>query len=233
MKLLKALTVIGSLVLLAVVSVPALSQTNLPWDRKTIMTFSQPFEIPGGKILPAGTYVFKLLDAPGNRNVVQIFSENETQVYATVLAVSNHRLQSPDSSIVTFEERVAGSPQAVKAWFYPHDIYGHEFVYPKTRAVELAKLVNESVPSMPAELTPEITAPAKSVSDQPVVALKEAPLKVEEPSGKEVSISNAFESPTEVASLPKTASSIPLVGLIGLLSLVLAFTLLIVTRRLS
>ena len=36
------------------------------YDKKTIMTFSEPFEVPGvdAQILPAGTYVFKLLDSP-------------------------------------------------------------------------------------------------------------------------------------------------------------------------
>ena len=33
------------------------------WDKKTVVTFSQPVEIPGGIVLPAGTYVFKLLNS--------------------------------------------------------------------------------------------------------------------------------------------------------------------------
>jgi len=37
-----------------------------------VVTFSGPVEIPG-KALPAGTYVFKLLDSQGNRNIVQVF----------------------------------------------------------------------------------------------------------------------------------------------------------------
>ena len=41
-------------------------------DKKTIVTFNAPVEIPG-KALPVGTYVFKLLDSMGNRNIVQVF----------------------------------------------------------------------------------------------------------------------------------------------------------------
>jgi hypothetical protein len=233
MKLWKVLTAIGGLVLLALSLTPALQAQIQVWNRKTTMTFSQPFEIPGGQVLPAGKYVFRLLDSPANRNIVQIFSEDESQVYATILAITNYRLQPAEDTIVNFEERSAGSPKAIKAWFYPGDSAGHEFVYPKARALELAKMENEAVPSMPAELTPEITATAKSVQDEPVVALKKAPLMAEEPSGEELPISRAFAPTTESASLPKTASSLPLVGLIGLLSLAAAFTLLIVTKQIG
>ena len=42
------------------------------WNKKTILTFSGPVQIPGAT-LPAGSYVFKLADIPGNRHVVQVF----------------------------------------------------------------------------------------------------------------------------------------------------------------
>ena len=34
------------------------------WNKTTVVTFSEPFEVPGvgAQVLPAGTYVFKLLD---------------------------------------------------------------------------------------------------------------------------------------------------------------------------
>jgi len=41
------------------------------WDRKTIVTFNDSVEIPR-QVLPAGTYVFKLADSPGDRHIVQI-----------------------------------------------------------------------------------------------------------------------------------------------------------------
>jgi LPXTG-motif cell wall-anchored protein len=229
MKLFKVVMTICSLALLALVFTPGLRADSDLWNKKTTLTFSEPFEIPGGQILPAGTYVFKLLDSPFDRDIVQIFNEDQTHVYATVLAIPNYRLEAPENTIMRFEERASGSPQAIKAWFHPGNTRGHEFVYPKARAIELAKLTNEPIPSMPTELTPDITT---SPADQPAMALEKAPLKAEEPSGEELPISRVFESiPHQVASLPKTASSMPLVGLIGLLSLAAAFALLIVTRR--
>jgi LPXTG-motif cell wall-anchored protein len=231
MKLLKVLTAIGSLALLALMFTPGLKADT--WNQKTTLTFSQPFEVPGGRVLPAGTYVFKLLDSQYDRNVVQIFSEDQLTLYATVLAIPNYRLHAPENTIMRFQERASGSPEAIKAWFYPGNASGHEFVYPKARAVELARLTNEPVPSMSAEMTPNITSPATSAADQPVVALEKAPIAAEAPSGEELPLARAFPSTSEAAALPKTASSMPLIGLIGLLSLASAFSLLIVTRRIS
>ena len=56
------------------------------------MTFSAPVEIPGVHlkgwgVLPAGTYVFKILDSQSDRHIVQIFNADETQCYATILAI--------------------------------------------------------------------------------------------------------------------------------------------------
>src|SRR5262245_6174479 len=121
------------------------------WNKKTVVTFSQPVEIPGGKVLPAGAYVFKLMDSASNRHIVQIFNEDQNHIYATVLAIPNYRLQVTDETVITFVERPAGEPQAIKAWFYPGDNFGQEFVYPKSRTVELAKQTTTPVPAAPSE----------------------------------------------------------------------------------
>jgi hypothetical protein len=195
------------------------------WDQKTIFTFSEPVEIPG-QVLQPGTYVFKLADSQSDRNIVQVFNKNENHLYGTFLAIPDYRLQPRGKPIITFEERAAGSPEAVRAWFYPGDNYGHEFVYPKVKAVQLAKANNTPVASMPNELASNTTKPAKTMQEPPVVAMKQAPLKAQKPTEEEVEIVEAFSPPpsTQAAAqlpkrLPKTASLIPLIGLIGLLSL--------------
>jgi LPXTG-motif cell wall-anchored protein len=68
------------------------------------------------------------------------------------------------------------------------------------------------------------TKPAKTMQEPHVMAMKQAPLKAQKPTG-EVEIAEAITpAPTQVAAnlpqkLPKTASPLPLIGLIGLLSL--------------
>src|SRR4030095_8298608 len=106
-------------------------------NKKTIVTFSGPVEVPG-VILPGGTYVFKLLDSASNRHIVQIFNEDHTHLYATILAIPQYRLRVTGKTVITFMERAAGEPPAVHAWFYPGDNFGQEFVYRKSRSVEVA-----------------------------------------------------------------------------------------------
>src|SRR5271157_4767708 len=87
-------------------------------NQKTIFTFSGPVEIPG-QVLDPGTYVFKLMDSPSDRNIVQVFNKDENHLYGTFLAVPDYRLKPAGKSIITFEERAADAPEAVRAWFYP------------------------------------------------------------------------------------------------------------------
>ena len=117
------------------------------WDKKTILTFSGPVQIPGAT-LPAGSYVFKLADLSGNRHVVQVFDKAEKKIYATLLAIPNDRMEPSDEPVVMFAERPAGSPQAVKVWYYPGERIGNEFVYPKSMAVKIAKANHQSVLAM-------------------------------------------------------------------------------------
>lgn len=158
------------------------------WNKKTIVTFNHRVEIPGGKVLPAGRYVFKLLDLASDRNIVQIFNEDQTHLYATIVAIPNYRLQPTDETVMTFRAKAPGSVEAIRAWFYPGANWGQEFVYPKTRAVWLAKQTNKPVPSMPSELASNITTPAKSVNGPPIMALKKAPLKAVKPTGEVVAM---------------------------------------------
>jgi hypothetical protein len=203
------------------------------WNRKTIVTFSAPVEVPGvgAQTLPAGTYVFKIFDSLSDRHIVQIFNEAEDHVYTTILAIPNYRLKATDKTVMTFGERAAGQPEAIRAWFYPGRQWGEEFVYPKFRAVELAKITNQPVLFTPIEL-----------ATAPVEALKTAPVEAVKPTGEEVKVAEVVELPPEVAaakpvevaaaqSLPHTASLLPLVGLIGLLSLGAGVTLWAFSKR--
>jgi LPXTG-motif cell wall-anchored protein len=194
------------------------------WDQKTIFTFSGSVQIPG-QTLSAGTYVFKLADSMSDRNIVQVFSKNEKHLYGTFLSIPNHRLHPAGKPIITFDERVAGSPEAVRAWFYPGEDFGHQFVYPKDTAVALAKVNNTPVPSMPAELAANTTQPTATVNEPHVMAMKQTPVKAQNPAGDEVEIAELFiaQAPPDQsqlpAELPQTGSSLPLIGLVGMLSL--------------
>jgi hypothetical protein len=161
------------------------------WDQKTIFTFSGPVEVPG-QVLQAGTYVFKLANSQSDRDVVQVFNKGETHLYGTFLAIPDQRLRPAGKPIITFEESAAGSPEAVKGWFYPGDEYGHQFVYPKTQALALAKANNTPVASMPAELAPNTKKPVVTMKEPHVVAMSQAHLKAQKPTGEEAEIAEVF-----------------------------------------
>ena len=205
------------------------------WNKKTIVTFGQPVEVPGGVVLPPSTYVFKLLDSASNRHIVQIFNEDQNHIYATVLAIPNYRLQVTGKTVITFVERPAGEPQAIKAWFYPGDNFGQEFVYSKRRAAEFAKQTNAPIPAAPSKMESEITEPAKVLNEEPEMDLKQSQDTDVKPAEKEGEIDQAVEpppvqttptpqeepagAPEPMEQLPQTASQLPFWGLIGLLSL--------------
>jgi hypothetical protein len=168
------------------------------WDKRTVVTFSAPVEIPG-KILPAGTYVMKLLDVASTRNIVRIYDKDEKEVFATLLTIPDYRLEPTGETVIHFAERPADRPDALRAWFYPGDQFGQQFVYPKNRAVEIAKQSNQTVLTMPNELAGTISdgsSPTASVatSEEGVKALRNAEVTATRPSGESVPLSEAVST---------------------------------------
>jgi hypothetical protein len=100
------------------------------WDKMTTVTFDRPVQV-SGTVLPAGTYVFKLMDSGSDPNVVEIFNADETHLMKMTPAIPDYRTTTPDKPIFSFEERPSGQPEALKAWFYPGDNYGEQFLYSK------------------------------------------------------------------------------------------------------
>ena len=215
----RVVAMVFCLTLVAMAFAPSVTADD--WNKKTKVTFSEPVEIPGvgAQILPAGTYVFQLVDSPSNRHIVRVFNEDMTHVYATILAIPNYRWRATDKTVMTFRERAAGQPQAIRTWFYPGRQWGDEFVYPRSRAVVLAKEINEPVLALPDELATNIVAPVKAADEAPAELLA-APVVAVKPTGEEVSAAEVVvPPPAESEELPATSSALPLLGLIGLLSL--------------
>ncbi|MGB8474765.1 MAG: hypothetical protein WCE61_11835 [Candidatus Acidiferrum sp.] len=206
------------------------------WNKKTVMTFSETIEIPG-QILPAGTYTFVLLDSPADRHIVQIFNADGTHIIATILAINNYRLTPTGDTVVKFAERAGDNPEALKAWFYPGDNFGQEFVYPKQRALQLAVVVKEPVLALATDTddlkTASIVAVTPDEKEEPVTeAIETTPPATQEataaPVAETAPVAAQETTPapaTEAKELPQTASLLPLTMLLGLASLGLAFVL--------
>jgi hypothetical protein len=225
MKLLKALPTVFCLALTTGAMFSSVAKAD-DWNRKTTMTFSGPVEIPGVHlagwgVLPAGTYVFKILNSQTDRHIVQIFNKDETVCYATIMAIPNFRLKVTDKTVVTFRERPAGQPEALRAWFYPGHQWGEEFVYPKAKALSLAAETKTPVLFVAEELPVEVSVPL--TADAPYVAqMKTAPVMAYQSTGAEVQLAEVVTPPPPaemMASLPKTAGNLSLIGLFGMLTL--------------
>src|ERR1700722_5447130 len=99
------------------------------WDKKTTVTFNAPVEVPG-KVLPAGTYVFKLLDSPSDRHIVQIYDADQKKLFATILALPNYRLKPTDKPVLRFAERAPGARKRLKRFSIPATTSGNSSCIP-------------------------------------------------------------------------------------------------------
>jgi hypothetical protein len=178
----------GSLALSLFMTKPVLADE---WNKRTEFQFSAPVEIPG-RVLSPGKYVFQLADSDSDRNIVQVLSENSSgdeSLVATILAISDYTSNPSDKPTINFEERCSGSPEAVHSWFYPGDVTGWEFVYPKEQSLEAstntppapALVATAAAPALPpapqlqAEEPPSETAALAAYEEEVSLALSNAP----------------------------------------------------------
>jgi LPXTG-motif cell wall-anchored protein len=201
------------------------------WDKKTIVTVNEPI-IAGNKVLDPGTYVWKLMESPANRHIVQIFDKDQQHLETTILAIPNYRLQPTGHTQFAFWETPAGVPKAVRAWFYPGDNYGQEFAYPKKLVAELASAVPVPIPTNYRE--PEPAAPAPVAQPAPEPEPQPAPAPQPEPQPAPQAQPAPEPAPAaQPQALPHTASMNPLIGLMGVTFLGLAGLLSLAGRRAS
>jgi len=194
------------------------------YSKKTVVTINQPVIVAGVEqvTLQPGVYVIKLLDHSSNRNIVLFYNENQTKLFATVMAINNYRLFPTEKTVLKYWETPGGNPPALRAWFPPGERWGQEFVFPKVVALRIAEETGAKV----------LTAPAKTEKE-----LVTAPVTEIEATGKEVPLEEAYVAPAveeELANaepgpvapageprppepLPATASPIFAIGLLGLL----------------
>jgi len=133
----------------AMVSVSANAGAQGPRNQDTFFTFSQAVELPK-TTLPAGTYLFQLMDSDSNRHIVKVMSQDRKQLHATLLAIPYYSNDRPsDDPQVRFMETPAtaraAAANAIKIWFYPGNSVGHEFIYPREQAMRIASRTGESV----------------------------------------------------------------------------------------
>ncbi len=189
-----------------------------PSDMRTIFTFSGPTAVPG-VTLPAGSYLFRIIDESTARTVVQVSSPDGKTPYSMFLVWRATRPDIPKNAEIRFMETAAGMPQAVRTWWYPGDRAGYELVYPKEQARLLAKGTGQPVLATAAAPTASPAAPVVVERIEPSGAearVAAAPPAPAVPTGQVAVGEVAPETQIARAELPRTASGVPLTGLVGL-----------------
>jgi hypothetical protein len=217
------------------------------WNKKTVVTVDQEIQLPN-VVLQPGTYVFKLVDSQSDRHIVQILNKDENQVITTLLAIPNYRLQPRGKTVFAFWEVPAGQIPAVRAWFYPGDVIGQEFPYPKDRAMQVAAYTKTAVPTSNAQSTEDMKStaiasvnqngqtseldqnvytaqtPAPTPAPETVAAAEPqaapAPQPAPQVAQAPAPAPEARIAPEVPGELPHTASGMPAVGLGGLILLI-------------
>jgi len=200
--------VIGVFALL--VSISMFAQT--PEVSKLAVT--EPLDV-GGTILEPGTYLIRVLPSNADRDKVQITSEDRKTIYVTALTVP-HALAPREEVNTTFVYYPAGEgmPRALRTWFAKSPTVtegGHDIVYPEARAQQLARMAASRVISYRA--------------DTAVADLDKTELLVVTPEAKVETYTPAPMMSQSSPEMPNTASTTPLIALLGLVSLGGAFAI--------
>jgi hypothetical protein len=210
-----------------------------PEDRRTYFTFSGPVALPG-VTLAAGRYVFRIVDTTTSRKVIQVLSDDEKRPFAMMNTITDTRRDPAKDATVSFYESPRGTPAAVKSWWYPGETDGYQFIYPRAQAKQIAHNTGKPVLTTKTEDTKsavtQVDPEGKNVegfhdpSANATVFNRNAPAITEGRTPPQAAQAEPAPVPTESSrvarnELPRTASNLPLVGLIGMLSALAFVTL--------
>ena len=207
-----------------------------PADKRTFFTFSGPIALPGAT-LPAGRYIFRIVDTTSSRKVIQVLSDDGKKPFVMANTIPDQRRDAPKDATVAFYETSRGTPAALKTWWYPGETTGYQFIYPRAQAKEIAHNTGKAVLTTKTDTTKteETTTAAltrvddtgkdaegfKDESAPSTVFNRNTPAVTD---NSQVAQNNqrdqfpAERSRTARNELPKTASTLPFVGLIGMIS---------------
>ena len=227
----------------ATVAISVNAGAQAPRNQDTFFTFSQAVELPK-TTLPAGTYFFQLVDSDSNRHIVKVMSQDRKQLHATLMAIPYYTNDRPlDEPQVRFLETPAANgvaaTNAIQVWFYPGNSVGHEFIWPRDRAMRLAQATGEPVLTTKTDeessdltrvdsagvesgvTTTETEAPAQASAPRTQPAPAPAPRR-EQVGALATPPANPpapDPEPAPRSDLPATAGMLPLLALIGIGSL--------------
>jgi hypothetical protein len=201
------LLALGAFATLLVVPAPAaFAQSE---RENSTFTVTEPVDV-GSFTLQPGTYLIKVVTLESNRNMVQVTSEDQTKVFASVLATP-HALaanEAAPTSRYVYYATAPGQRKALRTWFARDTTNGQDIVYPKQRALEIAVAAKAPVIAIPDDVkeTDYRSATLTVVTPEQQVKPYEEPRPV---------VMLAAAAPA--TRLPATATAVPIYVALGLL----------------
>jgi hypothetical protein len=190
--------------------------------KKATVTVQSPMEIPGSVLAP-GNYVFKQSGSQSGWTIVQIYNQSESTLVTTVLAYPNAKLSSNGETVMTYAAP-SRTGQVLEAVVFPGDAEPDQFAYPAAEADRIGAANRVRIPSTGTnDAYPSALPDAASSWSAPLSGNVAATAPATDASNA----MTAQKAPAQSAdgSLPQTASSLPLFGVIGMLALVGAVAL--------
>jgi hypothetical protein len=226
MKKLMTLLALGTFAALVAAQAPAYAQSYV---ENSTFTVTEPVDV-GSFTLQPGTYLIKVVLLESNRNLIQITNEDQTKIFASVLATPHAIVPNEAAPTTRFVYYAAapGQRKALRTWYARETTNGQDIVYPKQRAMEIAVAAKEPVISIP-DTTRETeykTATLAVVTPDQTVKPYEAPVVIQP--APPVAVAAA-----RPAKLPATASDVPLFALLGVASLTAGLGLRAFAHRVS
>ncbi len=130
-------------------------------------TNKETWEVPDAT-LPPGDYILSVHDKLLDREIFQVKGAKDGKVYSNFLAI--HGKGGNARTILTFWSG-PGDVKAIRAWFIPGQAETWDFVYPKERAIELAKASGSPVAAIDLSGLPKPNNPLLSADDLRAVQL--------------------------------------------------------------
>jgi hypothetical protein len=84
-----------------------------------------------GKVLPAGDYVFRLVESTSGANEVKVMSADGKTFYGFIPITRASKNDMTDHAVVKTVEDEAGTSR-IDTWFFPASRDGFEFIYSKS-----------------------------------------------------------------------------------------------------
>jgi len=187
----------------------------------------EPTNIPGLTLHP-GSYSIEAVGQLSGRYVVRVDGP-KVGLHYSFLALPNPEIPKPARPGLVVWDSAAGGKQYLRGWYFAGAPSVLEFVYPKAEAVAIAKSNQTTVPAIdPASEGRPVAIKGLSKTDLQLVTLwllsptqvgpgDSAGIKAE----RYTKIASAEQKPA-IARLPQTGSNLPLIALLGALSILTA-----------